>query len=174
MVFPLGIRPVSVQCLRSSDKVFSVGVLKGRQSYASCFVLLVERPMRRLGKRFGSATPQVGGCQPRADPVTASFLQPGDATAFVLLAITQRSSRSQTLPRGWGPKSECNKCALGAAAPHWRPFLSCPPRHDRGRDRASRPARLSRGFCFVAAFRGQIVCFAVFLMPSALLSLPSR
>lgn len=90
--------------------------------------------MRRLGKWFGSATPQVGGCQPHTDPVTASFLQPGDATAFILLAITQRSSRSQTLPRGWGPKSECNKCALGAAAPHWRPFLSCPPRHDRGRD----------------------------------------
>lgn len=53
MFFPLRIWPVNMQCFHSSDKVFSIGILKGRQSYVSCFVLLVERPMYRLGKRFG-------------------------------------------------------------------------------------------------------------------------
>lgn len=43
--FLLRIRPVNMQCLHSSDKVFPTSILKGSQSSVSCFVLLVERPM---------------------------------------------------------------------------------------------------------------------------------
>lgn len=50
MVFPFRIQPVSTECLPGSGKVFATGMSKGRQRYASCFALLVERPTCRLGE----------------------------------------------------------------------------------------------------------------------------
>lgn len=58
---------VYVSCLLCSDKVFSIGILKGSQGYVSCFFALVEtvHVQTREAVWLGH---QVTGSQPPADP----------------------------------------------------------------------------------------------------------
>lgn len=168
MFFPLRIWPVNMQCLHSSEKVFCIGILKGRQT---CFVLLLETQYTNWGSDLAKPSTRSVAFQPQADPIITSFLQSVDATALRLLTVIQQSSHSQTLQSGWGSKNKCNKCGMGTAAPNWRLFLSYPPKHSWCRD--LHLPLCSQWFCFVLALHSQIVCFAVFLKPSALLSLPS-